>query len=160
MQKAVMFLLIVSLTMPALADVLGSPYDGAETSISLAQDFVWPGTEALDTFVVSDFQTTVDYYLYDVVSQGRTTHSGGVDGDGANFDIYNGLPWDGGTVVLSAVDGYESFGSAGLMGADFEGQLLSAGSYYIVFQAVRDFILTGGNSLVYRTTTGNDNDWE
>ena len=160
MRHVVMFLMMASLTLPALADVLGGPHDGVETSVSLAQDFVWPGTEALDTFVVSDLQTTVDYYLYDVVSLGRTTHSGGVDGDGANFDIYDGLPWEGGSIVLSAIDGYESFGSAGIMGADFDGQLLPAGDYYIVFQAVRDFLMTGGNSLVYRTTAGNNNDWE
>jgi len=143
-----------------MADVLGNPYDGIETTVSVAQDFVYPGTEGLDCWVVSDFETTVDYYLYDVMSEGRTTHAQGADGEGANYDVWNGLPWEGGSVVLSASDGYETLGSAGTMGADFGGQILPAGSYYMVFQAVRDFLMTGGNSLVYHTYTGNEDDWE
>jgi len=160
MRRIGVFLMVVSLTLPALADVLGNPDDGIGTNGSLAQDFVYPGTEGLTTWVVSDFETTVDYYLYDVVSAGRTTHTQGVDGDGANFDVWDGLPWDGGSIVLSASDGYESFGSEGIMGADFGGQLLPAGDYYLVYQAVRDFLMTGGLSVVYHTTLGNNNDWE
>ena len=160
MRKVFVFLVVAGLALPAMADVLGNPYDAIETTVSLAQDFVWPGTEHLDTWVVSDFETTVGYYLYDVTSEGRTTHTGGVDGDGANFDVWDGLPWDGGSIVLSASNGYETFGSANTMGADFGGQVLPAGSYYMVFQAVRDFLMTGGNSLVYHTYTGNEDDWQ
>ena len=160
MKRIMVLLAVTSLVLPALGDVLGNPYDGVETSVSIAQDFVYPGTEQFTTWVVSDFETTVDYYLYDVVSEGRTTSTSGRDGDGANYDVWNGLPWDGGSIVLSASNGYELFGSDTIMGADFGGQMLPAGNYYMVFQAVRDFLMTGGNSLVYRTSTGNDNDWE
>lgn len=160
MNRIVILLALTSLAMPALGDVLGNPYDGIETTRSLAQDFGPYMPDTLDTWVVSDFQTAVGYYLYDVTSEGLTTHSQSVDGEGANFDIYDGLPWEGGSVVLSASDGYETLGSAGVMGADFGGQMLPAGEYYIVFQGVRDFLMTGGLSLVYHTYTGNEDDWE
>ena len=161
MRKMLVLLVAGALAAPALGDVmLGNPYDGTTTSVSLAQDFVHPAVTHLAVWVVSDFDTTEDYFLHDVLVQGRQTTSSGKDGDGAVFDIYQGLPWDGGALVLSAIDGWETLGSANTMGADFDGQLLPAGSYYIVFQAVRDFLMTGGNSLVYHTTTGNDNDWQ
>ena len=159
MKRCVVFLAVASLVMPAAADVLGNPYDGIQTTGSLAQDFGPYMPDTLHIWVVSDFQTGVDYYLHEVFAEGWETTINGTDGDGANFDIYDGLPWDGGSVVLSATDGYDTLWTTETIGADFGGQLLPAGDYYIVFQAVRDFLMTGGNSVIYHTSTGNNNDW-
>lgn len=148
------------LTASMLGDVIGNPYDGIETTGSLAQDFVFPGTDPLDTWVVSDFQTAVDYHLFEVWSEGWTTDLNNNDGEGATYDIWNGLPWEDGSIVMSAGDGYCALGSANTMGADFGGQFLPAGDYYMVFQAVYDFVLTGGLTLVCHTYTGNEDDWQ
>ena len=150
----------ICLVAPTLGDSLGNPYDGATTTISLAQDFVWPGTDHLDTWVVSDFTTTQDYYLFDVESYGRATNTNYIDGEGANFAVYDGFPWDGGNIVLNAADGYDALHALGKIGATFQGQMLPAGSYYLVFQAVHNFLTPGGNTLIYHTTTGNNNDWQ
>lgn len=156
--RCIVVLVVVGLTASAMGDVLGNPYDGT-TSRSIAQDWVHAAFPNNNVWVISDFETTVDYYLYDVSAHGETTHTGGADGEGANFDIWNGLPWDGGSVVLSAADGWEHLGSEGLLGADFGGQILPAGDYYMVFQGVRDFLMTGGMSLVYHTWAGDEDDW-
>jgi hypothetical protein len=160
MKRFVVFLAVASLAVPAIADMLGNPYDGTTTTGSIAQDFGPYMPDTYDIWVVSEFETTVDYFLYDVVSQGRTTHLQGADGEGANFDIYDDVPWDGGSIVLSATGGYETLGSANTIGADFGGQVLPAGSYYLVFQGVRDFLMTGGNSVIYHTTLGDFDDWQ
>jgi len=154
-----MLLVAVGLAGSAFGEILGNPADGT-ASRSLAQDWVHPAFAAQNTWVVSDFETAVDYYLYDVTAVGQTTHLQGVDGDGANFNIWDGLPWERGNIVLSAANGWEHFGSEGLMGADFLGQVLPAGDYYLVYQAVRDFLNTGGQSLVMQTWTGEENDWQ
>ena len=154
-------LAVGALAASAQGDVLGNAYDGIETTSSIAQDFVYPGLEHLNTWVVSDFQTSIDYYLYDVFSEGKTTNVNNEDGEGANYDIWNGLPWeDGSSIVMSAGNGYCTLGSANTMGADFGGQLLAAGDYYMVFQAVYNFMDPGGLALVYHTYTGNEDDWE
>ena len=158
MKRVLVLAVIASLAVPVLGDILGNPYDGAAT-FTLAQDFVWPGTDQLDTWVVSDFTTTQDYYLYDVWSQGWATGSGG-EGESANFDIYDAFPWDGGNLILSAADGYDHLHAENRIGANFSGQLLPAGSYYIAFQAVHNFLQPGGNTLIYHSNSGNFNDWE
>lgn len=156
--KAIMMMTLVAvLVAPAFGDTLGNPLD-ATTSISLTQDFVWPGTDHLDTWFVSDFTITQDYYLYEVWSQGRATDSG--DGEGARFDIYDGFPSDCGNLILSAGDGYDHLLAEGKIGADFGGQTLPAGSCYIVFQAAHNSLSPGGNTLIYHNLTGNANDWE
>jgi len=155
----VLVLVIAGLSATATGDILGNPADGTQTR-SLAQDWVHPAVTAQTTWVVSDFQTMVDYYLHEVTAVGQTTHMGGVDGDGANFEVWIGLPWEGGSVALGASDGYEHFGTGDTMGADFEGQLLPAGDYYLVYQAARDFLMTGGMSLVLQTWTGEEDDWQ
>jgi MYXO-CTERM domain-containing protein len=148
---------VAALTTATFGDVIGNPYDGVETSVTLTQDFVFPAAAHLSTWAVSDFQTTEDYLLYDVVVQGRAT--GSSDGSGANFDIYDGLPWDGGAIVHSAINGYDTLHAQGAFGADFDGAFLAAGSYYIVFQVEHDFLMVGGNTLTYNTTTGDNNDY-
>jgi len=153
----IVFALAICVAIPALGDMLGNPTDGS-TTVSLAQDWVHPATVLQNTWVLSDFVTSVDYYLHDVVSAGRATAAR--DGDGANFDVWDGLPWEGGSVVMSASGGYDALDSSGTIGADFQGQLLPAGSYYIAFQSVRDFLNTGGNSLIFHTLTGNEDDWQ
>lgn len=155
--KCVVVLVVVGLTASAMGDVVGNPYDGT-TSRSIAQDWVHPAFPANNVWVISDFETTVDYYLSDVSAHGETTHAGGADGTGANFDVWDGLPWDGGSVVLSATNGWDHLGSEGLLGADFGGQILPAGDYYMVFQGVRNF-MGGGMSLVLHTWTGNEDDY-
>lgn len=157
--KCIVVLAVAGLTAAATGGVIGNPADGT-TATSLAQDWVHPAFAAQKTWVISDFETAVDNYLYEVVTSGRTTHMQGRDGDGAVFEVWNGLPWEGGSAVLSAANGYETLGSLGTCGADFQGQLLPAGSYYLVYQAVRDFLNTGGMSLVYQTNTGNEDDWQ
>jgi hypothetical protein len=152
--------LMLALAGPAFGDVLGNPYDGVQTTGAMAQDFVWPGTDHLDIWVVSDFQTTQDYYLHEVWSQGWATNTNGQDGSGAVFDIYDGLPWDGGSIVLSAADGYDHLHAEGKIGADFGGATLPAGDYYIVYQAVHDFLMVAGNTVMYHTSYGDADDMQ
>lgn len=145
----------------ARGDVLGNAYDGQQTTGSLAQDFVFAGTDPLDSWVVSNFRTLVDYELFDIYSLGWTTNANNEDGEGANFDIWDGLPWeDGSGIVMSASDGYCTLGSNGTLGADFGGQLLPAGDYYMVFQSVYNFLDPGGLAIVFHTSIGDANDWE
>jgi hypothetical protein len=137
-------------------DTLGNAYDGIQTYGSAAQDFE-TAYDGYDIWVVSDFETSVDYYVDDVVAEGFT--NGTVDGQGANFLIYDGLPWDSGSIVLTATGGYDTLLSAGTMGADFDHALLPAGSYYMVFQAVREYA-TSGQAYAYQTSLGNANDYQ
>jgi hypothetical protein len=137
---------------------VGNPYDGTTTYGNAAQDFETP-YDAYDVWVVSDFTMPLDFLCGPVIAQGFQNHDPGVDGTGANFRIYNGLPWAGGSIVMSASGGYDHMYSAGMMGADFHHQLLPAGSYYMVFQVVRTFE-TSGQAYVYQTTLGNNNDYQ
>jgi len=141
---------------PAVRGTLGNPYDEVQQYGSAAQDFE-TAYDAYDIWVVSDFTTSEDYYCETVSALGFT--NGGVDGVGANFHIYDGLPWAGGSIVMSASGGYDTLFSAGLIGADFGHQLLPAGSYYMVFQSVREFG-TSGQSYIYQTSLGNNNDYQ
>lgn len=133
---------------------LGNPYDGTTTYGAAAQDFETT-YDAYDIWVCSEFTTTTALNLGAVSAVGFQNDTS--DGTGANFRIYSGAPWSGGSIVLSASGGYDHLYSAGLVGADFGNQLLPAGSYYMVFQAVRAFATTG-QSYVFDTTLGNNND--
>jgi hypothetical protein len=155
----VALLVVGGLSSIASADILGNPYDGITPTGDLAQDFGTVFPDAFDIWVVSDFETTQDYYLHEVFAEGWQTYASNPDGGGANFDIYDDVPWGGGQLVLSAINGYDTLGSAGTFGADFDGQLLSAGSYYLVFQAVREFT-EAGNAVCFHTTTGDFDDYQ
>jgi hypothetical protein len=135
---------------------LGNAYDGIQTFGNAAQDFE-ASFDQYDIWVVSDF-TTSQAWNCDAVSAVGFANAA-VDGSGANFRIYNGLPWAGGSIVMSSTGGYDHLFTAGNMGATFNHQLLPAGSYYMVFQAVRTFG-TSGQSYVYQTSTGNNNDYQ
>ncbi len=143
---------------PAVKDraTLGNPYDGIQTYGNAAQDFE-TAYDAYDIWLVSDFSISQAYYLDAVMSQGFPTVA--IDGIGANFKVYNGLPWAGGSVVLSASGGYDTLYTTGTIGANFNHQVLNAGSYYMVFQAVRNFG-TSGQAFIYQTSLGNNNDYQ
>lgn len=158
MKRALVLVAVLAMTGAAYGDILGNTPDPLSTWGAAAQDFE-TAYDIYDVWVVSDFETAVDYYLNDIVVQGFENSGLGLDGHGANFDIWNGLPWGGGAIVMSASGGYDTLGSAGTFGADFTGQELAAGSYYMVFQPARDYA-TSGQSYAFVTGFGNNNDYQ
>ena len=74
---------------------LGNAFDGVQTDGSAAQDFE-TAYDPYDIWVVSDFTTSQAWNLDAISAVGFANTT--LDGSGANFRIYNGLPWAGGVL--------------------------------------------------------------
>lgn len=135
--------------------VAAVPYDGIITYGSSAQNFE-AAYDAYDIQPFMDFTTSADYYLGAVTSEGFET--GGLDNPGGStFEIWSDFPWNGGSVILSA-NGTDTLFSSGTIDADFAGALLPAGTYLLSAYANRDYA-TYGQSYLYQSPLGNNNDW-
>jgi hypothetical protein len=136
-------------------DTIGVPYDGIQTYGSAAQNFA-PPYDAYDIQPFMNFTTTVDYYLNETFCEGFATVA--ADGPaGAGFEVWDGLPWEDGAIVLSTT-GTDTLYSTGTIDGDFGGAELAAGSYYFSAYSNRDYA-THGQSFLYQTSLGDNNDW-
>lgn len=125
--------------------VASNPYDGVGTYGSTAQDF-GAGYEAYASSVFADFTTASAVQLTGFESVGFETAGLG-DGDGANAWIWDGLPWEGGSVLITSTSGTDTLFSTGTIQGVFANENLAAGSYWIQLQAVRDY--AGGYGQAY-----------
>ncbi len=133
--------------------VATNPYLG-DTYGSAAQDFL-PPYDGYDIYTFSDFTTAYDFDLGTYSCEGFSNT--GVDGTLSTCEIWNGLPWAAGAIVLSAT-GTDTLQSTGTLDGDFGGATLLAGSYWITIYATRDYT-THGQSYNFQTDVVGLNDW-
>jgi hypothetical protein len=101
-----------------------------------------------------DFSTTQDWLLGTTFASAFNTATGnGAVTTDVNAEIWNGLPFNAGTMVAQSVPGLgvDNTGGAngqGNISTDFGGECLPTGDYWYSIQIVRDFG-TGGQAFVF-----------
>lgn len=141
----------------ATADVIWDQTNIPFTHNALSQDFE-PAYDPYDTQVLADFTTTDMWMLETAVSVGTINNDTGPS-SAVIAEIWDDLPLNGGSPILTSVSGTETILGGGVtLEADFGGQVLAPGDYYFSIYVVRDFI-PDGTMLLWQAIGNGTPDW-
>lgn len=151
-------LVAAGLAPSAMADVIwDQSWDGVSNSFVASQDFE-AAYDGYDVQALMDFSTSATWSLETAVSIGYV-HGTAAPSAAVVAQIWDDLPLNGGSVILTSVAGMETISGVDTFGgvtleADFGGQVLAPGDYYFSIFVVRD-IAVGGQFHLHTTTNGN-----
>lgn len=112
--------------------VASLPFLGGQTAGPNGTDYP-PPNDARDLWIIEDFGISTDTALGRFETVG-TVFPSPMSVTDVNVRIYDAMPPDG-NLIMTSTPGHGTVNAAGVFSTDFGGQLLPAGSYFIVWDA-------------------------